>query len=152
MLHRKLLVAIAGLTVASVAAVSVALAAPAEPGSGFSKHTAIEADFGSTFASNLLAPRSIKQGCGADRNNHAVWFKFTPPISATVEATTEGSSIDTVLAVYQNGKRLDCDDDSGSGFASSLTFEATAGTTYYFTVTSFDDSAGGLIQLNLGIL
>ena len=64
---------------------------------------------------------------------------------------TEGSTqTDTVLSVYAScaGPEIACDDDSGTGNLSSLTFAATAGTTYYIRVASYSAGCGGF-NLNI---
>jgi hypothetical protein len=79
--------------------------------------------------------------------NHSVWFKNTATSSPTITADTEGSLFDTVLAVYSGPAvnptfgtlvAVACDDDSGPGTESRLSFVATAGTTYYFQLASFN--------------
>ena len=154
MSYRKLLVALTVLAVASAVTAPVALSAPPEP--GFSKSTAIDADFGTTLIDSTNAPRSIRQGCGDTKNDHAVWFKFETTTPATITADTTDSftdeleSVDTVLAVYARGKRIDCNDDIDStNHWSRVTLSAEAGTTYYFSVASFDQTTGGIIRLNL---
>ncbi len=73
-----------------------------------------------------------------------VWFAFTPTQNLRIEANTFGSNYDTTLSVYTGPRgsltQLACNDDSGSsqGFLQSrIRFDAVAGTTYYFMVSSF---------------
>ena len=73
-----------------------------------------------------------------------VWFAFTPTLNMRIEANTFGSNYDTTLSVYTGSRgsltQLACNDDSGSssGFLQSrIRFDAVAGTTYYFMVSSF---------------
>ena len=73
-----------------------------------------------------------------------VWFAFTPTQNMRIEANTFGSNYDTTLSVYTGSRgsltQLACNDDSGSsqGFLQSrIRFDAVAGTTYYFMVSSF---------------
>ena len=70
------------------------------------------------------------------------WFLYQAPRTGTMLIDTEGSTFDTVLAVY-TGPGTDfaslvpvaCDNDSGSnGKWSKVMFMATAGMTYYFAV------------------
>src|SRR5262249_44227248 len=61
---------------------------------------------------------------------------------------------DTLLALYSGTcgslVQLACDDDSGTGFLSSLTYSAlTPGNTYYIQASSFDSSSLGTINLNV---
>ena len=57
-----------------------------------------------------------------------------------IEANTFGSNYDTTLSVYTGSRgslmQLACNDDSGS-LQSRIRFDAVAGTTYYFMVSSF---------------
>lgn len=69
-----------------------------------------------------------------------VWFAFTPTQNMRIEANTFGSNYDTTLSVYTGSRgaltQLACNDDSGS-LQSRIRFDAVAGTTYYFMVSSF---------------
>ncbi len=73
-------------------------------------------------------------------NGASVWFAFTPSTEMTLEANTSGSDYDTVLSVYTGTRGAleqlpnACDDDSGFGLQSRVTFQAQANTTYYFLV------------------
>jgi hypothetical protein len=69
-----------------------------------------------------------------------VWFAFTPAQNMRIEANTFGSNYDTTLSVYTGSRgsltQLACNDDSVS-VQSRIRFDAVAGTTYYFMVSSF---------------
>ena len=78
-----------------------------------------------------------------------VWFRYTPAEDGLVQADTEGSDFDTVLAIWTgedlNGlDQVACSDDSGSGLDSLVTFSASAGTTYLFQVGGYHDETGSL--------
>ncbi len=85
------------------------------------------------------------------------WFVYQAAITAPVLFDTEGSSFDTVLAVYTgSGASYDsltpvaCDDNSGAdGFTSRVVFDAEAGTLYYIAVDGVD-GASGTVVLNYG--
>jgi len=72
--------------------------------------------------------------------SQTVWFAFTPTQSMRIEANTFGSNYDTTLSVYTGTRgsltQLACNDDSQS-LQSRIRFNAVAGTTYYFMVSSF---------------
>jgi hypothetical protein len=72
--------------------------------------------------------------------NQTVWFSFTPNTNIRIEANTFGSNYDTTLSVYTGLRgglnQLGCDDDAGGTVASRVRFDAVAGTTYYFMVSS----------------
>ncbi|PYS97791.1 MAG: hypothetical protein DMF65_10900, partial [Acidobacteria bacterium] len=96
----------------------------------------------------------------ASPGGRSVWFNWTAPASGSATFDTEGSSFDTILAVYTGGSlgaltRIAANDDiqQGTFTNSRLTFTATAGTTYRIAVDGFinDASVGaefGIIQLN----
>src|SRR3954462_946302 len=69
-----------------------------------------------------------------------VWFAFIPTQNMGIEANTFGSNYDTTLSVYTGSRgsltQLACNDDSVS-LQSRIRFDAVAGTTYYFMVSSF---------------
>src|SRR5690606_16695959 len=77
--------------------------------------------------------------CAPYTNN--VWFRYTSPIDQPITFTTQGSSYDTVLAVYTGIPAaltpLACDDDSGTTTRSWLGMYVSAGTTYYIMVGKY---------------
>jgi hypothetical protein len=84
---------------------------------------------------------------------HSVWWRWTAPSNMNASISTDGSSFDTLLAVYvgtsvSNLTPIAFDDDSGVGNNSRLAFPATAGVTYSIAVDGFS-GATGEIQLNL---
>lgn len=84
--------------------------------------------------------------------NQTVWFSFTPTQNVRLEANTFGSNYDTTLSVYTGTRgaltSLGCNDDSG-GLQSRVRFDAVAGTTYYFEVSSFFHVASANLVFNL---
>lgn len=80
-----------------------------------------------------------------------VWFQFTPSVSSAIVVSTAGSTFDTVLALYTGScgslSPVTCNDDSG-GLTSSISFEATAGTTYYILAAGYH-GAGGQLRFSL---
>jgi hypothetical protein len=73
-------------------------------------------------------------------NNQTVWFSYTPSTNLRLEANTFGSNYDTTLSVYSGIRgaltQIACNDDSNGTVQSRVRFDATAGTTYYFMVSS----------------
>jgi hypothetical protein len=71
-----------------------------------------------------------------------VWYRFTPDEDVTINANTIGSEVDTSLSVHTGSRgslnTLQC--SSGS-----LTFEATAGETYFFMIGSLDNFVGEIV-------
>jgi hypothetical protein len=92
----------------------------------------------------------LEASCQSNSNKD-VWYAYTAPCTGAVVMDTEGSAqSDTVLSVYATcaGPEIACDDDSGTGLLSSLSFEATACTTYYVRVASYSTGSGGF-NLNI---
>jgi hypothetical protein len=84
--------------------------------------------------------------------HRSVWYKWTAPGSQSVTITTSGSTFDTVLSVYTggnfgsltpvpNGKNDDA--VPGSDLTSSVTFNASGGTTYVIAVDGYNNSGSG---------
>jgi hypothetical protein len=74
-------------------------------------------------------------------SSNTVWYRYTPTYNQVVTATTQGSNFDTVLGVFTGTPgsftSVVCNDDITGGQTSSVQFNATAGTTYYFAAGSF---------------
>lgn len=88
---------------------------------------------------------------------HSAWWKWTAPGDGSVTLDTRGSYYDTSLGVYTGTSvsaltTIASNDDINPGVvqASTVTFNATAGTVYYFAVDGFDADTGG-ITLNLAL-
>jgi hypothetical protein len=88
---------------------------------------------------------------------HTVWYQFTPTEDLRINANTFGSDYDTGIAVYTGEPgaltQIVCNDDVilGQFVQSLVTFDAVAGTTYFFMVGSFGDSPGGNLVFNVGV-
>ena len=82
----------------------------------------------------------------------SVWYTYTTgPEYTTITADTTGSNFDTVLSVHSSctGASIACDDDSGPGTQSLLSFNAVPNTSYLFRVSSYNTSAGGNMNLSV---
>jgi hypothetical protein len=105
-------------------------------------------------ATNTFA--SKEPGEPKHANNPAsksLWWGWTAPTNGTVSLNTDGSSFDTVLAVYTGSSLTNltpvaADDDSGTGLASALRFPAIAGTQYQIAVDGVGGDSGTIV-LNL---
>jgi uncharacterized repeat protein (TIGR01451 family)/uncharacterized delta-60 repeat protein len=79
----------------------------------------------------------------------SIWYSWTATSSGTYTFDTSASLINTVLGVF-TGTSVDsltlvgANDDFSGGIQSSVTFEANAGTTYYFGIYGWDYSVFGL--------
>ena len=85
--------------------------------------------------------------------NQTVWFAFTPTLNMRLEANTAGSDYDTTLGVYTGARgalnQVGCNDDSNGTLQSTVRFDAIAGITYYFEVSSFSPFVPGNLVFNL---
>jgi sugar lactone lactonase YvrE len=91
----------------------------------------------------------------ANNGGRSVWWRWTAPLTAPVQVSTQGSLFDTTLGIYTGAgvnslTTLASNDDVQNGVIqySRLTFQATAGTTYHIAVDGFDADAA-FITLNL---
>ena len=112
----------------------------------FSSAQTLNGASGSLAATNAGATKETGEPNHAgDRGGRSVWYSWTAPFSGPVLFTTAGSDVDTLLAVYTGSSvnqltPLAGNDDSpysdnlGHILTSSLTFNATAGTTYRIVV------------------
>lgn len=86
----------------------------------------------------------------------SIWFKWVAPSSGKVTLTTKGSSFDTLLGVYTGSAVSSLalvasnDDVSRTVLTSSVSFNATAGKTYYFAVDGYLGATGS-VALNLAL-
>jgi len=77
-------------------------------------------------------------------NYNDVWFKYTAAESGNATISTQGSSYDTTLTVYDGcgGNELTCNDQAGGTNQSEITMYLSAGNTYYVRLASFYDEFG----------
>jgi len=98
---------------------------------------------GSSHGATLEANEPIHAGTGGA----SVWFTWTAPSAAEASFDTEGSSFDTVLAVYTGNSvggltLVASDDNSSLGNASRVVFTSVSGTTYRIALDGRDGAAG----------
>jgi hypothetical protein len=111
---------------------------------------------------NLYASRETEEPAHAGANTErSLWWQWSAPRSGPVLLHTEGSSLDTVLAVY-TGSALNAlsdvasNDDAGTpaGTRSSrVSFAAQAGTVYRIAVAGYAGDAGQVqlaLTMNVG--
>jgi hypothetical protein len=93
-------------------------------------------------------------------SNGDLWFAFTSPLTATLQADTCGSTFDTSLALYAScgGAEIVCDNDdvlnrgpcaTTQTNASYLEAPVVAGTTYFFRIGGLGTTTFGSSVLNL---
>ena len=85
--------------------------------------------------------------------SQTLWFAYTPTTNIRLEANTFGSNYDTTLSVYTGTRgaltQIACNDDSNGIVQSRVRFDATAGTTYYFMVSSLYPVSPADLTFNL---
>jgi hypothetical protein len=105
---------------------------------------------GTVTCSNVRATKEPGEPNHANNDGgHSVWYAFTTnAVPGTLSLTTQGSSFDTLLAVYTgdsvtNLTLVAANDDAtpGSGY-SALTAELTTNQTYYIAVDGFGGASG----------
>ncbi len=106
---------------------------------------------------NTLATAETGEPNNAETSGgKSVWWSWKAPVSKKFQLTTEGSSFDTTLGVY-NGGRVDAlrlvaendDEDFNHGiFTSKLQFNAIVDRWYHFSVDGYSGDSGD-IQLRL---
>ena len=118
--------------------------------------------------SNRVATAFSSTGCATSdagepahpgtRSTNSVWFRWTAPYSGNVVMTTEGSSLDTVMAAYRgtnvasltsvSGGR---NDDDGEKQTSRISFTAASNTVYHIAVAGYTNAQGGVaLSINPG--
>jgi hypothetical protein len=93
-------------------------------------------------------------GCFGSRPT--VWYRFIAPASSRILANTFGSDYNTTLSVYTGARgaltQIACNDDVSFSLLSQVSFDAVAGTTYYFMVGGSNDLFGSLqFSVDLGL-
>ncbi|MHC4435187.1 MAG: GEVED domain-containing protein, partial [Planctomycetota bacterium] len=84
-----------------------------------------------------------------------LWYCYTASCTGNITVSLSGSDYDTMLAIYDgcdcylaSHDLIDCDDDSGSGYASEITFAAIAGRQYLIEVGGYGSETGqGLLSI-----
>jgi hypothetical protein len=112
----------------------------------------ISGSSGSTTGLNVGATRETGEPVHSPDSvvsNRSVWYQWQAPTSSCLSITTAGSAFDTVLGVY-TGSSVGAlapiaknDDVASNDQSSSVTFNATAGTTYRIAVDGYNNNGSG---------
>lgn len=90
--------------------------------------------------------------CAGNQGTHSVWYRFTPSVNTVYGIDSFTSDFDTTVSVYTGAcgalTQIACDDDSGPGLSSLLTFAVMAGQTYL--IEAAGKGSGGMLRLRLG--
>ena len=123
----------------------------------FSQAQLLPGASGSITTSNTTAVFEWLEPLHGPVSGKSLWFKWTSPRDRDVTINTSGSSFDTLLAVYTGSDFLDlmsvAFNDDFTNVTSSVTFAATAGTTYFIAVDGYNPgngrgAANGTVVLN----
>jgi hypothetical protein len=86
-------------------------------------------------------------------NAASVWYAYASPVTVWLTADTFGSDYNTTLSAYTGSPgsldQVACNDDTGAGAQSEVTFLASAGVTYYLMAAGIP--GGGALELALDI-
>jgi hypothetical protein len=103
-------------------------------------------DYGGNSA---LGENNHAPSCQQFSNAPESILAFTVDAPRAVSVNTEGSEFDTVVYVMSDcGTEIACDDDSGGGLSSALSFDAVPDTLYYIVVDGFEEQSG-IFQLTV---
>ncbi len=94
-------------------------------------------------------------GYAGNSGGKSLWWRWTSSSDGILTVSTEGSSFDTVVAVYTGTDvaeltTLGHDDNSGAGQASQLTVRVLPDSVYYIAVDGYNGTSGD-VQLNLSV-
>lgn len=136
----------AGVIQLTVASIAGGATTPAND--AFARRSALPATGGTVEGSNVGATRELGEPAHArSAAARSVWWSWTPSRSGLANLTTNGSSFDTVLAVYLGTNvtaltEVANNDDHGSSTTSSVSFRVTAGLTYQIAVDGYAEATG----------
>ena len=139
---------------AALIAPAVANAAP-PPNDNLANAAELTGRFALVESNNVDATKETNElDHGGNSGGASVWYRWTAPADGTATVSTCGSAIDTLLAAYTGDayplspvvqpSEVACEDDT------SVSFNATAGTTYRIAVDGFGGVTGNVsLSLNL---
>jgi uncharacterized repeat protein (TIGR02543 family) len=141
----------------SVFAEWIASPLPPPVNDNFAAASVITTDAGSTNVTTAMAsaePEEPAHYGGAPR--HTLWWTFIPLTNGTLVVDTEGSSFDTVLALYTGSslatlQKLASNDSAGDDVLHSrIEWMLVGGTTYHIALDGYSESDSGSACLNWG--
>ena len=113
----------------------------------FADASELEGGTGSIESSNISATAEENDPLAYDFDSEAtVWWKWTAEIDGQISFSTSGSTFDAVMGVY-TGESLDelVEIGVGGGYTDDVTFNASAGTTYYIAVGGYGSEQGKIV-------
>ncbi len=117
--------------------------APPPANDNFTAATVLAGSLGSAAGSN----RGATSEAGEPDAGNSIWFRWTPFTNGFVTFRTGGTAYDTLLCIYRgstlaNLVRLACDDNGDTNGGSLVTFNASVGSNYFFSVRGVNGAAG----------
>jgi hypothetical protein len=114
----------------------------------FGNSTAIAGASNSVRGDSFSATREASEPLHFNlRTSNSVWYVWTAPTNGIITFDTEGSTFDTVLAVYVGSylntlNEVASDDDSGDFHTSRVSWNAQAGTNYRVVIDGVTGETG----------
>ncbi|GAA1983786.1 M6 family metalloprotease domain-containing protein [Microbacterium pumilum] len=130
------------------------LTAPAPANDLFAAATTLTGASGAATGTNVAATKEPGEPVHAgNAGGSSVWYSWTAPVTGTLDLSTEGSTFDTLLAIYQGSavgaltpKASNDDDSNETGVITSRIedFAVTAGQVYRIAVDGYlhDETVG----------
>jgi hypothetical protein len=106
-----------------------------------------------TMETGEPAPYSPTKDCGIFGVSNSVWYRFTPQYDGRLELNTEGSSFDTVLALYRGSslswlQQVNCSNDNSlPNWTDHMYAPVSAGQTYYVQLSGTGGARSGAYKL-----
>jgi subtilisin family serine protease len=147
-----------GQTTSRNISVAIELVSVRPPNDNFADASPLGGTSGRTNGTNTSATgeNSEPDHAGVSLPIASVWWRWTAPADGTATFDTLGSNYDTTLAIYTgqslvNRSLVGENDDVELGriVQSTVTFTATAGTTYHIAVAGYDGATGQIILNHL---
>ena len=123
------------------------------PNDDFANAIVISSEGGGEVRSSVGATKEDGEPSHAGKSSatKSIWWRLEIPRTARVTLSTEGSAIDTVMAVY-TGSAVDAlakvasNDDAVTGVRySKVSFDAVGGDVYYVAVAGYSGAAGDVV-------
>ncbi len=118
------------------------------PGAGDGCGTALVITEGIPLAGSTVGSVGTDITSCAFNDSVGIWFAYTPPEDSLASISTEGSALNTTLAVYDTcgGTELDCNDDVylGAGW-SRIKLDVTGGETYRIRLAGQNRASGDYV-------
>ncbi|MDA7610571.1 Ig-like domain-containing protein [Verrucomicrobia bacterium] len=117
----------------------------------FAEAIAIESNSGFIRTSNSQATTENGEPRHSNkRTGNTIWYRWQPAASGLATLSLQGSSFDTVMAVYEGNSltqltEIESDDDRGGFSTSRLQFSAELGQDYMIAIGGFNGATGNIL-------